>query len=90
MPGERAPRSAALASGGHYGAEGPLLMYAKVAVERRGGLARAVNWQRPAAGDSPSSASGWQPRSRRPWTKWRRPEPRQWWSANRWGRWILV
>jgi len=45
MPGNRVPRSAVLAPGGNYGAEGPLLMYAKLAVERRGGQARALTWQ---------------------------------------------
>jgi hypothetical protein len=34
-----------LAPGGNYGADGPLLMYAKLAVERRGGQVRAVAWQ---------------------------------------------
>ena len=34
-----------MAPGEYYGADGPLLMYAGLAVERRGGQARAVSWQ---------------------------------------------
>ena len=45
MRDRRVPRSAVLAPGGNYGADGPLLMYARLAVERRGGQARALIWQ---------------------------------------------
>src|SRR5579859_2591113 len=45
MPRGKLPRSAVLAPGGNYGADGPLLMYAGLAVERRGGQARAISWQ---------------------------------------------
>ncbi|HVT70022.1 MAG TPA: hypothetical protein VHF26_19885 [Trebonia sp.] len=45
MQGVRAERSAILAPGGGYGADGPLLMFARLAVERRGGHTHAVTWQ---------------------------------------------
>jgi len=41
----RAGRSAILAPGGNYGADGPLLMYARLAVERRGGHTRPIVWE---------------------------------------------
>jgi pimeloyl-ACP methyl ester carboxylesterase len=41
----RAGRSAVLAPGGGYGTDGPLLMFARLAIERRGGHARPVTWQ---------------------------------------------
>jgi hypothetical protein len=41
----RAGRSAIVAPGGGYGADGPLLMYARLAVERRGGLVRPIVWE---------------------------------------------
>jgi hypothetical protein len=40
----RAGRSAVVAPGGNYGADGPLLMYAGLAVRRRGGRTRPVVW----------------------------------------------
>ncbi|HXZ73212.1 MAG TPA: hypothetical protein VEH31_20375 [Streptosporangiaceae bacterium] len=53
MPRMRVGRSAVLAPGGNYGADGPLLMYARFAVERRGGATRPVSWDlRPGAGIS--------------------------------------
>jgi pimeloyl-ACP methyl ester carboxylesterase len=39
-----AGRSAVVAPGGGYGPDGPLLMYARLAVERRGGQARPIVW----------------------------------------------
>jgi hypothetical protein len=41
----RADRSAILAPGGGYGPDGPLLMFARLAVERRGGRTHPVRWQ---------------------------------------------
>jgi pimeloyl-ACP methyl ester carboxylesterase len=41
----RAGWSAIVAPGGGYGPDGPLLMYAKVAVERRGGQVRPIAWE---------------------------------------------
>ena len=41
----RAGRSAIVAPGGGYGSDGPLLMYARLAVERRGGLVRPIVWE---------------------------------------------
>jgi hypothetical protein len=41
----RAGRSAIVAPGGGYGPDGPLLMYARLAVERRGGLVRPIVWE---------------------------------------------
>jgi hypothetical protein len=38
-------RSAVVAPGGNYGPDGPLLMYARLAVERRGGRAHRIEWQ---------------------------------------------
>ena len=38
-------RSAIVAPGGGYGPDGPLLMYARLAVERRGGLVRPIVWE---------------------------------------------
>jgi pimeloyl-ACP methyl ester carboxylesterase len=40
-----AGRSAILAPGGNYGADGPLLMYARLAVQRRGGHAHPIVWE---------------------------------------------
>jgi hypothetical protein len=45
MPEVRASRSAILAPGGNYSADGPLLMYARLAVERRGGSTCPIAWQ---------------------------------------------
>ncbi len=45
MPQMRAGRSAILAPGGNYGADGPLLMYARLAVHRRGGRTRPIMWE---------------------------------------------
>jgi hypothetical protein len=47
MPEVRASRSAILAPGGNYGADGPLLMYARLAVERRGGRTHPIAWRLP-------------------------------------------
>jgi hypothetical protein len=41
----RAARSAIVAPGGGYGADGPLLMYARLAVQRRGGQVRSIAWE---------------------------------------------
>jgi hypothetical protein len=41
----RAGRSAVVAPGGGYSADGPLLMYARLAVQRRGGHAHPVTWE---------------------------------------------
>jgi hypothetical protein len=38
-------RSAILAPGGNYGADGPLLMYARLAVHRRGGHTHPITWE---------------------------------------------
>ncbi len=47
----RAGRSAILAPGGNYGADGPLLMYARLAVQRRGGDVRPIVWEIPEGSD---------------------------------------
>ena len=44
-------RSAVLAPGGNYGTDGPLLMYARLAVERRGGSTHPITWQLPGNAD---------------------------------------
>jgi len=44
-------RSAVLAPGGTYGIDGPLLMYAKLAVSTRGGSTRPVKWELTAGAD---------------------------------------
>jgi hypothetical protein len=41
----RAGQSAVLAPGANYGPDGPLLMYAGVAVQRRGGHAHPIVWE---------------------------------------------
>jgi hypothetical protein len=41
----RAGRSAVLAPGGGYSADGPLLMYARLAVQRRGGHVHPIVWE---------------------------------------------
>lgn len=41
----RPGRSAILAPGGNYGADGPLLMYARLAVQRRDGHAHPIVWE---------------------------------------------
>jgi predicted alpha/beta-hydrolase family hydrolase len=41
----RAGRSAILAPGGNYGPDGPLLMYARLAVQRRGGHVHPIAWE---------------------------------------------
>jgi pimeloyl-ACP methyl ester carboxylesterase len=41
----RAGRSAILAPGGNYGADGPLLMYARLAVQRRDGHVHPIVWE---------------------------------------------
>jgi hypothetical protein len=43
----RAGRPAILAPGGNYGADGPLLMFARLAVQRRGGDVRPMVWELP-------------------------------------------
>jgi hypothetical protein len=43
----RAGRSAILAPGGGYGPDGPLLMYARLAVQRRSGDVRPIVWELP-------------------------------------------
>jgi len=43
-------RAAVLAPGGSYSTDGPLLMYAGLAVERRGGYARRIVWAPPLPG----------------------------------------
>jgi hypothetical protein len=45
MPQMRTGRSAILAPGGNYGVDGPLLMYARLAVHRRGGRTRPIMWE---------------------------------------------
>jgi len=45
MPEIQARRAAILAPGGNYSADGPLLMYARRAVERRGGSTCPIEWQ---------------------------------------------
>jgi hypothetical protein len=42
-----AGRSAVVAPGGNYGADGPLLMYAALAVQRRGGNSHRIAWELP-------------------------------------------
>ena len=44
MPQLGTGRSAILAPGGNYGPDGPLLMYAGLAVQRRGGRTRPIVW----------------------------------------------
>jgi hypothetical protein len=41
----RAGRSAIVAPGGGYSADAPLLMYARLAVQRRGGQAHPLVWK---------------------------------------------
>ena len=45
MQQPRTGRSAVLAPGGGYSADGPLLMYARLAVERRGGQVHPITWE---------------------------------------------
>lgn len=52
MQQSRAGRSAILAPGGNYGADGPLLMFARLAVQRRGGQVHPVVWDIPEDSDS--------------------------------------
>ncbi len=51
MPQMQTGRSAILAPGGNYGADGPLLMYARLAVHRRGGRTRPIVWELPGSAD---------------------------------------
>jgi hypothetical protein len=51
MPQLQADRSAILAPGANYGADGPLLMYAGLAVQRRGGRTRPIAWSLPRSSD---------------------------------------
>lgn len=44
-------RSAVLAPGGNYGPDGPLLMYAGLAVRRRDGRIRTIAWDLPGTSD---------------------------------------
>jgi hypothetical protein len=44
-------RSAVVAPGGGYGPDGPLLMYARLAVERRGGQVLPIAWRLTPGGD---------------------------------------
>ena len=69
MPQIRADRSAILAPGANYGADGPLLMYAGLAVQRRGGRARPIVWDLSGASGFSQLAGGWRPSSRRRSTK---------------------
>jgi hypothetical protein len=48
----RAGRSAILAPGGNYSADGPLLMYARLAVQRRGGHTCPIVWNLSEGSDS--------------------------------------
>ena len=50
MQQQLAARSAVLAPGGGYSVDGPLLMYAKLAVQHRGGHTHPITWEL-AAGD---------------------------------------
>jgi len=45
MPHAGTGRSAVLAPGGNYGVDGPLLMYARLAVSRRDGSTHPIRWQ---------------------------------------------
>lgn len=45
MQQSRADRSAIIAPGGGYGPDGPLLMYSRLAVQRRGGRTESITWQ---------------------------------------------
>jgi hypothetical protein len=45
MSQTRTDRSVILAPGGNYGPDGPLLMYARLAVDRRGGIAHPIAWE---------------------------------------------
>jgi pimeloyl-ACP methyl ester carboxylesterase len=47
----RTGRSAVVAPGGGYGADGPLLMFARLAVQGRGGQVRSVAWDLPKDSD---------------------------------------
>ncbi|HEV2375606.1 MAG TPA: hypothetical protein VGS19_26015 [Streptosporangiaceae bacterium] len=47
MPQDQAPRSAVVAPGRFYSIDGPLLMYARLAVERRGGHTHPIVWDLP-------------------------------------------
>jgi hypothetical protein len=47
----RAGRSAIVAPGGGYGADGPLLMYARLAVQGRGGHVHPIVWELPGGSD---------------------------------------
>ncbi len=47
----RIGRSAVLAPGGNYGPDGPLLMYARLAVQRRGGDVHPIAWDVPEGDD---------------------------------------
>jgi hypothetical protein len=51
MPQQQADRSAILAPGANYSADGPLLMYAGLAVQRRGGRTRPIAWGLPRTSD---------------------------------------
>jgi hypothetical protein len=51
MPQMQADRSAILAPGANYSADGPLLMYAGLAVQRRGGRTRPIAWDLPRTSD---------------------------------------
>jgi hypothetical protein len=51
MPQIRTGRSAILAPGANYGADGPLLMYAGLAVQRRGGRTHPIAWELSGASD---------------------------------------
>jgi hypothetical protein len=53
MTGMTGERAAVMVPGLHYSADGPLLMYAGLAVERRGGSVRRISWTVPefAGGD---------------------------------------
>ncbi len=50
MTGMAGGRAAVVAPGLFYSADGPLLMYAGLAVERRGGSVRRISWRVPQSG----------------------------------------
>lgn len=51
MQQSRTDRSAIVAPGGGYGPDGPLLMYSRLAVQRRGGRTQSITWQLPEDAD---------------------------------------
>ncbi|HEX3492043.1 MAG TPA: hypothetical protein VHU92_22035 [Streptosporangiaceae bacterium] len=51
MQQSRTDRSAIVAPGGGYGPDGPLLMYSRLAIQRRGGRTHSIAWQLPEDAD---------------------------------------